>query len=80
VRYPAVFVDAGDTDPRCPPWHARKFVARLQQATGGGDRPVLLHVWENAGHGWATARGIAVTQNAEWLAFVLRHLGFKEWV
>jgi prolyl oligopeptidase len=77
VRYPAVFVDAGDTDPRCPPWHARKFVARLQGATAGDD-PILLHVWENAGHGWATSKGVLATQNAEWLAFVLRHLGFEK--
>lgn len=77
VRYPAVFVDAGDTDPRCPPWHARKFVARLQSATSG-DGPILLHVWENAGHGWATAKEILITQNAEWLAFVMRHLGFAD--
>src|SRR5262249_3707747 len=38
--YPAVFVDAGDTDPRCPPWHARKFAARLQAAQAG-DAPIV---------------------------------------
>jgi prolyl oligopeptidase len=74
VSYPAVFLDAGDTDPRCPPWLARKFAARLQKATAG-NAPILLHVWENAGHGWATDRNITVNQNSEWLAFTLRHLG-----
>jgi prolyl oligopeptidase len=78
VRYPAVFLEAGDTDPRCPPWHARKFAARLQWATAG-DAPILLHVWENAGHGPATQKGIAVTQSTEWLAFTLRHLGVEGW-
>src|SRR4029077_20861997 len=58
VRYPAVFLDAGDTDPRCPPWHARKFAARLQRATSG-NAPILLHVWENVGHGWATDKNVA---------------------
>ena len=73
LSYPAVFLDAGDTDPRCPPWHARKFAARLQAAQAG-DGPVLLHVWGNVGHGWATEKTIALDQNTEWLAFVLKTL------
>jgi prolyl oligopeptidase len=76
ASYPAVFMDAGDTDPRCPPWHARKFAARLQRASSGG--PVLLHVWENVGHGWATDKELAANEHTEWLAFVLRHLDL-EW-
>jgi prolyl oligopeptidase len=77
VSYPAVFVDAGDTDPRSPPWYARKFVARLQNATSGS-APILLHVWENVGHGGATDRHIAIEEHTEWLAFTLRHLGVVE--
>jgi prolyl oligopeptidase len=77
IRYPAVFVDAGDTDPRCPPHDSRKFAARLQRATAG-DAPILVHVWEDVGHGWATAADIAVTQHTEWLAFALRHLGVPD--
>ena len=76
VSYPAIFIDAGDTDPRCPPWHARKFAARLQRATSGS-APILLHVWENVGHGWATDQNITVKEHTEWLAFTLRHLGFE---
>jgi len=76
VSYPAVFIDAGDTDPRCPPWHARKFAARLQRANSGS-APILLHVWENVGHGWATDKNVAVNEHAEWLAFTLRHLGVE---
>jgi prolyl oligopeptidase len=74
VRYPAVFIDAGDTDPRCPAWHARKFAARLQAATAGS-APIVLHVWENVGHGGATDRHIAIAEYTEWLAFTLQHLG-----
>jgi prolyl oligopeptidase len=79
VRYPAVFLEAGDTDPRCPAWHARKFAARLQWATAG-NAPILLHVWENAGHGPATSKSVAVTQATEWLAFTMRHLGVEGWI
>lgn len=74
VDYPAVYLDAGATDPRCPPWHARKFAARMQAATAGS-APVVLHVWENVGHGGATDRNVAIDELTEWLAFVLRHLG-----
>lgn len=74
ISYPAIFIDAGNTDPRCPPWHARKFAARLQATTLGTAAPVLLHVWPNAGHGRATDQVIEVDEYSEWLAFTLRHL------
>ena len=67
--YPAVYVQAGATDPRCRPWHARKFVARLQAAQRGA-APILLHVYGEAGHGAATDPDIAREQDAEWLAFL----------
>ncbi|MEU4898174.1 prolyl oligopeptidase family serine peptidase [Streptomyces sp. NPDC044780] len=74
VDYPAVFIEAGDTDPRCPPWHARKFGARLQAATGG-DAPVFIRIWSDSGHGWATDKEIMLTQQTESLAFMLKTLG-----
>jgi prolyl oligopeptidase len=73
VSYPAVFLDAGGTDPRCPPWHARKLAARLQQATSGSS-PIVLRVWDNVGHGAATDSNVAVTQYTTWLAFAMRQL------
>ena len=72
--YPAVLVTAGEQDPRCHAWHARKFAARLQQANGG-DKPILCHIWENAGHGAATPAAIKIQQATEWLAFVMQQLG-----
>lgn len=75
VRYPAVYVVAGATDPRCPPWHARKFVARMLSV--GGERPVLLRIWDDSGHGAANNREIAIASDTEWLAFVMRELGMQ---
>ena len=72
--YPAVFIDAGDTDPRCPPFHARKFAARLQAANPEG-QPVLVHIWENVGHGWATDEAVALEEHTEGLGFVMQHIG-----
>ncbi|WP_026196905.1 prolyl oligopeptidase family serine peptidase [Sciscionella marina] len=71
--YPAVYIDAGDTDPRCPPWHARKFAARLQAAQQG-NAPVYLRIWENTGHGFATDMNIAIEQTTDWLTFLLDRL------
>ena len=47
--YPATLVICGEEDVRCPTWHGRKTVARLQQATTS-DAPILLRVWPGAGH------------------------------
>lgn len=77
VSYPGVFLDIGATDPRSPPWHARKFAARLQHATAGS-APILLRVWEDAGHGGATRKDTATNQYTAWLAFVMRSLGLGD--
>ncbi len=50
VAYPALLLDCGSNDPRCPPWHSRKFAARIQQASTG-DHATLLRVRADAGHG-----------------------------
>lgn len=71
-HYPAVHIEAGDTDPRCPPWHARKLAARLQAVS---DRPALLRIRSHAGHGQATGKDILLDGHATWLAFILRELG-----
>ncbi len=73
VAYPALFIDCGLNDPRCPPWHGRKLAARLQQATTS-DRLVLLRVRAGAGHG-AVGKQAAAEQNAEILAFFAAELG-----
>ena len=74
IAYPALLISSGNTDPRCPPWHARKFAARLQAASNS-NAPILVHIWENAGHGQATGRESLVLQYTEWLTFVMRQLG-----
>lgn len=73
TRYPAVFITAGAADTHCPPWHARKWGARLQAAQAG-DAPILIAVRDGAGHGQATPHAIALDDYAEWLSFVMRRL------
>lgn len=73
TKYPAIFQVFGEKDPGCAPFHGRKFTARMQAATRSG-MPVLLRVWRDTGHG-ALEQGKAAEQLAEWLAFVMHHLG-----
>jgi len=53
TKYPAVFLTAGEHDTRVHALHARKMTAALQAASASdpSDRPVLLWVDREAGHG-----------------------------
>ncbi|WP_245764794.1 prolyl oligopeptidase family serine peptidase [Nonomuraea jiangxiensis] len=73
TAFPAILLEAGENDPRCPAWHSRKFAARVQAATTA-EHPVLLRVWSGAGHG-GTSWSTVVRQQTDWLAFVMRELG-----
>lgn len=73
--YPSVYLSAGATDPRCPPWHARKFSACLQ--ANGHPASVLLKVWENSGHGQATSQAQLAMQFTHWLTFLTDQLKMR---
>lgn len=49
IRYPALLCDAGSDDLTCPPWHSRKMVAAVEEATTSGFR-VRLRVRKGTGH------------------------------
>lgn len=76
VDYPAMLVIAGETDPRCQPWHASKFIARLQQVNPSG-RPALLRIHQNEGHGGATGGKARCAANGEWISFVFDRIGLS---
>jgi prolyl oligopeptidase len=73
IAYPALLIDCGANDPRCPPWHGRKFAARVQQASSG-DLPILLRVRADAGHG-AVGKAQKIRMSADNLAFFAQQLG-----
>jgi prolyl oligopeptidase len=73
TAYPAMLIDSGANDPRCPPWHGRKLAARMQQANGD-PLPILLRVRADAGHG-AIGHDDQMRQSAELLAFFAEYLG-----
>ncbi len=53
--YPAVLARAGLSDPRVTWWEPEKWIARLRDNTTS-DRPVMLEVNMEAGHGGASGR------------------------
>lgn len=75
VTYPPALIMSGAGDTRVPPSHARKMVARMEEA---GTRPgrVLLREEANLGHGPRSARSIAdvILDRHSFLAY---HLGLR---
>ena len=73
--YPAVLAVTGANDPRVAPWIVGKFAARLQAATSS-NKPVLLRVDYDAGHGFlGSSRAQSQQLATDELAFLLWQLG-----
>jgi prolyl oligopeptidase len=75
VKYPAILLDSGSNDPRCPPWHARKLAARLQWANAGNN-PILMRIREDAGHG-AAGYNAQVEFGVDYVTFLADQLGLS---
>jgi len=75
-KYPAVLLLAGEHDGRVNPAHSRKMAARLQAATGS-DRPVLLRLSSDSGHGMGTALSEQIEQHADVFAFLFQQLAMN---
>ncbi|MGP6189232.1 MAG: prolyl oligopeptidase family serine peptidase [Vulcanimicrobiaceae bacterium] len=76
VAYPATLVLTAESDARVDPMHARKFAARLQEATGG-QAPILLHVEPQAGHGAGKPRRKQIEELADRWSFLFANLGLS---
>jgi prolyl oligopeptidase len=74
--YPAVLFLTGANDGRVDPMNSRKMTARLQAAQHA-DRPILLRTSSSSGHGFGTALGEKIDQDADVFAFLFDQLGIK---
>ena len=74
VAYPAVLLEAAESDGRVDALHARKMAARLQSATSS-DQPVLLRLETKAGHGQGKPRGKVLDELTDTWSFVFWQLG-----
>lgn len=77
VEYPAVLLSTGLHDNRVAPMHSFKMAARLQAASAS-NRPILLRVDSNTGHGAGSAQSAILDQLADEFAFLLHHVGSGE--
>jgi prolyl oligopeptidase len=79
TSYPAVFLTAGEHDTRVHALHARKMAAALQAATSSdpADRPVLLWVDREAGHGQGKPLNLRLRDIVDARAFLMWQLGMS---
>jgi prolyl oligopeptidase len=74
TAYPATLVTTADTDDRVAPGLAKKFAARLQDATDG-EKPVLIRVETRAGHGAGKPVSKQIDEQADIYTFLFWQLG-----
>ncbi|HUF61657.1 MAG TPA: prolyl oligopeptidase family serine peptidase [Verrucomicrobiales bacterium] len=79
VRYPALFLTAGENDARVHPLHARKMAARMQAlpTADPAARPVLLWVEGKTGHGAGTPLDLRIARTADQLLFLASQVGLR---
>ncbi len=77
TKYPAVLLTAGENDSRVHPLHARKMAALLQASTASdpAEKPVLLWVDRDAGHGQGKPLALRVRDVADQRMFLMWQLG-----
>lgn len=69
VAYPATLVTTGDHDDRVVPAHSFKFAAQMQYAQAG-DKPILIRIESNAGHGAGKPTSKRLDEVADVFAFL----------
>ncbi len=74
--YPATLVMADANDDRVVPWHSYKYAAALQHAQGC-DKPALIRVETNTGHGAGASTSKLINEYADQWAFVSAMTGLK---
>ncbi|MCC5785733.1 MAG: S9 family peptidase [Phycisphaerales bacterium] len=80
VEYPAMLITAGENDMRVHPMHARKMAALMQHATASdpADKPVLLWVEREAGHGGGKPLEMRIRDVADARIFMMWQLGMLD--
>lgn len=74
TNYPAVLLEAAESDTRVHPLHARKMAAMLQKATSS-NRPILLRLETKAGHGAGKPRSKQLDEVTDVYSFIFSQLG-----
>lgn len=76
VNYPYVFIQTGECDNNVPPYHGKKFAAKMQQMNRS-ENPILLRVLYDGAHNRGTG-DVYWRTVAEMLVFVEKALKLQE--
>ncbi|MBK9023125.1 MAG: prolyl oligopeptidase family serine peptidase [Saprospiraceae bacterium] len=77
VKYPAMLINTGWNDPRVISWQPAKFAAAVQKANAS-EKPVLLQVDYETGHGGSADKFDNFRKIAKSMAFILYHAGYQK--
>lgn len=77
VCYPATMITTADHDDRVVPAHSFKFAAELQDKQSC-DRPALIRIDKNAGHGAGKPTAKIIEEVADIMAFSLWNMGIPD--
>lgn len=72
VKYPATMITTADHDDRVVPAHSFKYGARAQECQGG-DKPILLSISVDAGHGAGKPTAKIIEEQADQWAFFFKN-------
>ena len=76
VEYPAILVTTADHDDRVVPAHSFKYVAALQNSDIG-DRPHLIRIESNAGHGGGKPLDKTIEETVDMFSFIFFNMGIE---
>lgn len=76
TEYPAILVTTADHDDRVVPAHSFKYAATLQEAKTG-DRPKLIRIDSNAGHGAGKPVAKTIDEWTDIYSFIFKNIGVK---
>ena len=74
--YPAILVTTADHDDRVVPAHSFKYAATLQ-AANTGDKPKLIRIESNAGHGAGKPLSKSLDEYSDIYSFIFYNLGVE---
>ena len=77
MKYPAVLFIHGVNDPRVEVWQSTKTAARLAAATAS-NKPILLRLDYDAGHGIGSTKSQVLQERADTFAFFLWQMGVPD--
>jgi copper chaperone CopZ len=77
TKFPGIMFTAGENDARTHPMHARKMAAKVRDANTS-DRPVLLWVDREAGHGGGKPLELRLRDSVDTRMFIMWQLGMLD--